>query len=844
MKKIYALFFFFIVIYWKGFSQNVGIGTAGPASKLEIKGGGTTSSTSSLNVTNSGAASLLFVRDDGNVGIGNTSPAQKLDVNGRIRLVNSQTEIYQSGNRLVIRGEDIDNVAQFASYGLFLPRTGQSYNLYLAKSLQLGYSESDPVISYRNGALLFSADATERMRLTSVGNLGIGKTPSYKLDVNAANATTIGINTNGYAQDMSGRLARNLISSFSWNIGAGSVGIFAANQTTSSENEREWGDGPHGQRALLWKCIPSGDGNGDGGWNTSTFEIDHAKTYRVSVWIKKTGDNDGTTYLGILDNSVVRTDGTPQGNPYFWCGDLPVLNRWYLVVGYVYGSGDATNVSKGGIYDGVTGQKVVSFAGTGNCNSDYKFTISSTIQQQRAYLYYNGNTTNRQYFWNPRFEEVNGSEPTIQALLGNTSSVIGVNGTTNYVSKFTSSSTIGNSQIFDDGANVAVGHSSPARKLDVDGVIRARYGIEINSGDVTADNNYGIYFHGSGDRAYAIYRESGGWSNPYPDLRIGFHTGIKLGANASYNGIRFYTDHDMSSLVMAVNDVATSGASNVYMSGNLGVGMTPSQKLDVSGNVRASGIVYWGNGEVRTETRADAGLQGNAGARSGFYETSAPSPASSWPTGASSWWHLLDVRHSNNANNYALQIAGSFFDQDLYYRKTNGSASTAWTKILSSSGSLGQSVASYTSASELQLSSNNTGSFSYGAGVGWTPGTWQSVSSMSVTKTITSGNMVHVTVNARVEGDNYNYYVPSCAYFRLMRGSTEIARTAVYLTSASYVPSSFWYYNSNTLSFDFVDTGVSGSQTYSVEYWLPNEFSNTEAVFIGERALNVIELRQ
>jgi hypothetical protein len=42
-------------------------------------------------------------------------------------------------------------------------------------------------------------------------------------------------------------------------------------------------------------------------------------------------------------------------------------------------------------------------------------------------------------------------------------------GTTNYVSKFTGATTLGNSQIFDNGTNVGVGTASPARKLDVNG---------------------------------------------------------------------------------------------------------------------------------------------------------------------------------------------------------------------------------------------------------------------------------------------------------------------------------------------------------------------------------------
>src|SRR5690606_22444533 len=119
-----------------------------------------------------------------------------------------------------------------------------------------------------------------------------------------------------------------------------------------------------------------------------------------------------------------------------------------------------------------------------------------------------------------------------------------------------------------------------------------------------------------------------------------------------------------------------------YFAGNVGIGTTaPAESLHTTGNIRADGIVYWGNGLVRTETRPDAGLRGDAGAKSGFFETSAPSPASSWPTGASSWWHLLDVRHSNNSNNYALQLSGSFFDQRLFFRKTNNNASQAWSEI-------------------------------------------------------------------------------------------------------------------------------------------------------------------
>jgi hypothetical protein len=128
-----------------------------------------------------------------------------------------------------------------------------------------------------------------------------------------------------------------------------------------------------------------------------------------------------------------------------------------------------------------------------------------------------------------------------------------------------------------------------------------------------------------------------------------------------------------------------------YGSGNYAV--TPDMVLVAASNIDTQ-TLRLGTGQTLdvgqtimhnaagTLDRADAGLQGNAGARSGFYQTSAPAPAANWYTGANSWQHLLDVRHSNNANNYAMQFAGSFFDQELRFRKTNNNPAQPWLRIV------------------------------------------------------------------------------------------------------------------------------------------------------------------
>jgi hypothetical protein len=80
-----------------------------------------------------------------------------------------------------------------------------------------------------------------------------------------------------------------------------------------------------------------------------------------------------------------------------------------------------------------------------------------------------------------------------------------------------------------------------------------------------------------------------------------------------------------------------------------------------------------------TQSRDDAGQMGGT---SGFYETVNPI---NFPAGAGGWWHLLDIRHSNVNNNYAMQLAGSFFDQNFYLRKTSNNAQQPWAKIVTES---------------------------------------------------------------------------------------------------------------------------------------------------------------
>ena len=74
------------------------------------------------------------------------------------------------------------------------------------------------------------------------------------------------------------------------------------------------------------------------------------------------------------------------------------------------------------------------------------------------------------------------------------------------------------------------------------------------SGSVVQDGNYGVNWNTDNDYNYSIYREAGAWTSPYPDLRISFHTGIKLGAYFGYGGTRFYNNSDMATKIFSVGE--------------------------------------------------------------------------------------------------------------------------------------------------------------------------------------------------------------------------------------------------------------------------------------------------
>lgn len=218
---------------------------------------------------------------------------------------------------------------------------------------------------------------------------------------------------------------KGLINTDAWADGqTGSVTGYDANQTTTTENARVLATDPWGNTSVVWETRASGDGNNDGGWNTSWYNVDRTKLYRFSVWMRRTSSTTGGTfYFGLYGTGgtggVARLDtGATETNPYWDCSSpsLYTQNQWYLFVGHCYPFGTTfTGRHPDSGYYHTNGTK----SAWNGCNigNDVKMLSDTTQLLHRAYHFYCADSTTRLQFAYPRIDLCDGTEPTIGELL-------------------------------------------------------------------------------------------------------------------------------------------------------------------------------------------------------------------------------------------------------------------------------------------------------------------------------------------------------------------------------------------------------------------------------------------
>jgi hypothetical protein len=167
---------------------------------------------------------------------------------------------------------------------------------------------------------------------------------------------------------------------------------------------------------------------------------------------------------------------------------------------------------------------------------------------------------------------------TIAGWLGYTPA--NASGTTNYISKFTGSTTLGNSQIFDDGTNVGIGTTTMFGKLSISSGNSNGIRIDTNGGGYSALNIGGtgsltVDAPGITGGRFQI-TDSGnvgiGITNPSKKLQIGISNathadeGILLQSPAGYGEGAIYHDYGQSTGVTAFKILNTYSGSQIALS--------------------------------------------------------------------------------------------------------------------------------------------------------------------------------------------------------------------------------------------------------------------------------------
>lgn len=196
-----------------------------------------------------------------------------------------------------------------------------------------------------------------------------------------------------------------------------------------------------GTNKLVWKAEYNGSNtstsiaNNDGGFQSPEINVvnNTNMSYMFTLWVKRSYSSTNTlTYFGC-QNSKKSTDPSTKylplleastsglsSNPYFYSGRLPEQEKWYLLVGYIKGFNDLSTNVLSGVYDGTTKQKIT-------CTSckDFRFPNPATSTNLpieaimlRTFMFGLSNVGDKQSYYDPRIYKMDGTEPTIDQLLG------------------------------------------------------------------------------------------------------------------------------------------------------------------------------------------------------------------------------------------------------------------------------------------------------------------------------------------------------------------------------------------------------------------------------------------
>jgi hypothetical protein len=505
-----------------------------------------------------GGKSRMFLSDDGKLGIGTVSPTEMLDVNGgaRIGTINNAT----------------GDIVTVSTTGVLQKRTAEQLrgDIGAAKEINsLYYVEGNTTGTA--GTWTGSIDG-----LTAYYD---GLTIAYKIGIAGASGLTLDINNLG------AKAVRRNTAALTTHLPVGTVVVLTY---TTIDSIGYW----------VWADYDSDSGLYYLRWNgPNVIAGEQITRYKIVM-----EGHDGRFYPITTGNSTAVNGKTISSAKFkmngqiLWYNTTTVINEDSLITSTNlysdYYHATRANYTFNKLSDWTAGKAVYLVGtidndgyfvldGAGSIGTDFLLQDIPTTDNGKIYILlgYMTNTTSGFKLTPDRvaYHFKDGKIRLYESMSGT--------GSANYITKWASSTALGNSQIYDNGTNVGIGTNNPSSTLHV-------VGVTTLSNDLSMVHNKSIQLNdASADTVLLIgnYGDGQGFVYGTSTLRT-----ASLAVEGDVKANRLCIKEDCRAEWTDIQGVNywTASSTNIYSNntGNVGIGdIEPTNKLSVSGNITGSG---------------------------------------------------------------------------------------------------------------------------------------------------------------------------------------------------------------------------------------------------------------